>query len=239
MLNKESLEYLVNLGKAEVIEVDGLRYITNKATLITDPIVNYPFQLTTLTGIIDYLNNSIDIDIVGSKMTVHIVSPEEIRIYSALNGDCNRECLVIAKACLPDFAYGKFLDTETFIIELLSKFEDDFDRAGILKLVGNIKEDHVKNTGDNGISQTVTVKAGIATVADIEVPNPVTLAPYRTFPEIEQPESQFVFRLKDGPVAALFNAGGTGWRIDAMETIKSYLDEYIAGEVKEFVKVIM
>ena len=35
-------------------------------------------------------------------------------------------------------------------------------------------------------------------LADVIVPNPVKLRPYRTFAEIEQPESSYVFRIKDG-----------------------------------------
>lgn len=239
MLDKGAIEYIAGLGKAEVLEVDGNKYITNDATLIEEPIVNHPFALTTLVGVVDYVNNAVDVAIVGSEMTIHIVSPEEVRIYSELNEDRKRECLVYSKAILPEFVFGRFHDTENFIIELLSKFENNIDRANILKLVGNIKEDHVKNTGDNGISQTVTVKAGIATVEDVEVPNPVSLAPYRTFPEVPQPESSFIFRLKDGPSAALFNAGGTGWRIEAMRTIKEYLHESLSDESKIQVKIIM
>ena len=34
-------------------------------------------------------------------------------------------------------------------------------------------------------------------LADVIVPNPVLLAPYRTFQEIEQPFSNFVFRMAD------------------------------------------
>jgi len=239
MLDKSAIEYIAGLGKAEVLEVDGNKFITNHATLIKEPRVDKPFELTTLAGVTDYINSAVDVSVVGTEMTVHIVSPEEVRIYSELNDDRNRECLVVARAILPEFAFGRFHDSESFIIELLSKFENNIDRAKILKLVGNIKEDHVKNTGDNGISQTVTVKAGIATVEDVEVPNPVTLAPYRSFPEVPQPESSFIFRLKDGPSAALFNAGGTGWRIEAMREIKEYLNVSLSEESKIQVKIIM
>lgn len=239
MFSKEALEFLANCGEAKVIEADGNKYITNKATLVQEATVSRAFELTTLTGVIDYINTSVDVSTVGAEMTIHIVSPDEVRIYSELNEDRNRECLVIAAASLPTFNYGNFYDSESFIIELLSKFENNTHREQILKLVGNIKEDHIKNTGDNGFSQTVTVKVGIATVEDIDVPNPVELAPYRTFPEIDQPESSFVFRLKDGPRAALFNAGGTGWRIEAMRTIKEYLTENLSEESKGCMKIIM
>jgi len=62
----------------------------------------------------------------------------------------------------------------------------------------------------------------------VAVPNPVTLRPYRTFSEVEQPASQFVFRMKTGgssPSCALFNADGGAWALEAIENIKRWLSD--------------
>ena len=48
----------------------------------------------------------------------------------------------------------------------------------------------VANYGDDGVSQKATITKGIAGKEDVIVPNPVTLRPYRTFLEVEQPEKQ-------------------------------------------------
>ena len=55
------------------------------------------------------------------------------------------------------------------------------------------------------------------------------LKPYRTFTEVEQPESDFIFRMKDmGSVCcALFEADGGAWRNVAMHNIKAYLQEQL------------
>jgi hypothetical protein len=82
----------------------------------------------------------------------------------------------------------------------------------------------------------VTVKTGIAKIEDVFVPNPVVLAPYRTFPEIAQPESKFIFRMQTGPTAALFEADGGAWRNEAMGRIKAWLEEQLA-EFK-YIKII-
>ena len=94
-----------------------------------------------------------------------------------------------------------------------------------MKVVGNIKEENVRQVGDDGVSQSVVAKTGVATVEDVKVPNPVILAPYRTFVEVDQPESAFVFRMKNGPLAALFEADGGAWRNSAIEAVSSYLAE--------------
>jgi hypothetical protein len=80
------------------------------------------------------------------------------------------------------------------------------DRDIMLKVVGNIKEETVNTIGDDGVSQAVVAKMGVATVANVKVPNPVVLKPYRTFVEVDQPESEFIFRMQSGPRCALFEA---------------------------------
>lgn len=68
------------------------------------------------------------------------------------------------------------------------------------------------------------------------IPSPVTLKPYRTFTEVEQPESQFVFRMKedkyDGVQCALFEADGGAWKLGAMEYIKEYLERELEDPAK-------
>lgn len=236
---KEALEYVVSLRKTEVIEVNGRKYFSNHAAPVEDPVVNIPFKLTTLQGVVDYINNEIDMHIVGNVLTVHIESPTKIKIFSVLGQDRVRELLVEANAVVPDIPFGRYLETEDFIIEMLTKFYPTEDSEKIMKLVGNIREEHVSNTSDNGISQTVQARKGIAMVENVEVPNPVTLAPYRTFPELIQPTSLFVFRLKDGPMSALFNAGGTGWRNNAMMQAKTYIEENLNKDARVLVRVIM
>lgn len=65
----------------------------------------------------------------------------------------------------------------------------------------------------------------------MRVPNPVELAPYRTFLEVEQPESQFIFRMKDGPRCAIFEADGGAWRNQAITNIREYLKNELFEEI--------
>lgn len=99
----------------------------------------------------------------------------------------------------------------------------------MLKVTGNIKEEVVKNVGDDGVSQSVVMKSGIASVTEAIVPNIVQLAPYRTFTEIDQPTSDFVFRMRTGVEVALYEADGGAWRNKAMQDIKTYLQSELEG----------
>ena len=62
------------------------------------------------------------------------------------------------------------------------------------------------------------------------LPNPVTLRPFRTFTEVEQPASSFVFRAKQkdgGMEFMLVEADGGAWRGEAMRNIKEYMQKAI------------
>lgn len=225
MEQREALEYLVNLGekKEPIIELDQGTFSRVSLNRVTEPVAS-KLTVSTLTGLVDYIKTNVDH--LEGKLLIQVKSPEEVALYSPLNTDREREKYVSAEAILPNnVVYDRFLDTERFNIMLQSAFVDDEDKAKLLKYTALITDDTVKNFGDDGISQKVTVKTGVASVSDAVVPNPVTLAPYRTFPEVEQPESKFIFRMKEGPTAALFEADGGAWRNTAILGIKEYLKE--------------
>ncbi|EOU1489367.1 hypothetical protein VOH95_002623 [Clostridium perfringens] len=237
MEQREALEYLVNLGyeKEPIVRVDGLGvYSKDKLIKMEQPVAD-TLKVTTLTGLIDYIKSNIDK--VEEELLIQVKSNEEVNLYSPLNEDRNRELFLRAEAILPsNIRYDRFLDTEQFNIMLQSSFVNVGDKDVLLKCTGLVQDEAVKSVGDNGVSQQVTVKTGIATVAQAVVPNPVKLSPYRTFPEVEQPTSKFIFRMKEGPSAALFEADGGAWRNEAIKNIK----EYLAKELAEFnqVKII-
>jgi len=102
------------------------------------------------------------------------------------------------------------------------------DLEAIMKVAGNIEAKTTANYGDDGVTQKTTIQQGVASRADVIVPNPVSLIPYRTFLEITQPESSFVFRI-DGsdnmPEFTLIEADGGLWVNQAKAEIKKYLEK--------------
>lgn len=172
---------------------------------------------------------------------IHVVSHREVHVVSGLFGRAEQRktfARAMAEAVLTNsnFSFGNFYDCETFVIKLLSLFEAHDGRAAVLKIVGNIKEENVRNASDDGVTQTVTAKAGIVRVEEVDVPNPVYLAPFRTFREVTQPLSPFVLRMKQGrdgglPTVALFEADGGKWKLDAIAFIKEYLSKSLTDVV--------
>ena len=51
------------------------------------------------------------------------------------------------------------------------------------------------STNDNGVTQTVEARQGVALNALAQVKPRVLLRPFRTFLEVEQPESEFLLRV--------------------------------------------
>jgi len=217
---KEALQYIVGLGKTEIVEIDGHKYSTSGLNFIKE-LSPINLQVSTLTGLVDYVRANIDS--FKSYYLIQVVDHEEVRLLSPLKKDMSRDCFILAKAETPRITFNSPVNAENFNIMLQSCFLQNEDRATILKIVGNIKEENVRTTGDDGVSQTVTAKVGIAKVADVVVPNPVTLVPFVTFAEIEQPEIKYVFRMQDGPRAALYEADGGAWKLKTMLAIKEYL----------------
>jgi hypothetical protein len=133
------------------------------------------------------------------------------------------------KAMLPDITIDRFINPEDFNIMIQSCFVPTDDSALLLKVAGNIQDSAVKQVGDDGVKQAVTMKTGVAQIENVIVPNPVLLSPYRTFPELKQPISKFVFRMKSGPTAAIFEADAGAWKAEAMNRIKEYLEKELGG----------
>jgi len=232
---KEALQYLIGLGEATKHFVGDQVYSDKPLHLIRQPVAK-PLVVRNLTGLVDYLRSNYDeLD----SVLVHVESPTEVSVYSTFSRDFERNHYIQASALLPVIPFGRFLDLEAFNILIQSCFVPNDDRANVLRIVGNVKEENVTTVGDDGVTQQVTAKTGIATVGNVLVPNPVRLKPYRTFVEVVQPESEFVFRMRSGPEAALFEADGGAWKLEAIQRIKEYLAEALAEQIaNDFVTII-
>ncbi len=179
--------------------------------------------LHTLSGLVTYLRSQLD-KLAAERLAVHVISPGKVELLSCLEGFYQQRLTYVScEAEGPRFQFGRWMSVEEFVISLQSIFLDSGDRAAVLKVFGNLKEQTTKKTQDDGVTQVVTASAGIVREAEVPVPNPVLLQPYRTFSEVEQPLSKFVLRLQQGPQVALFEADGGAWRLKAIENIVAYL----------------
>lgn len=245
-MNRETLQYIVSLGQpmAEIIEDGGLRYEKSQhgIKLMPRPQV-FALDVSTLSGLVDYILSDTDkLPKQDDEWIIHVESFKRVNLLTQLSEGYNhREKYAVAEADAPGFKTGEFMDVETFIISLQSRVLDTADKMKLIAFCSSLQDVEEQKMKDNGVTQTVTAKVGIATVADVEVPNPVNLAPYRTFCDIEQPYSDFIFRVKkgpNGPLCGLFEADGGAWRTDAIQLIAKSLKERLAGYTTRKVHII-
>lgn len=232
MIDKSFVEKICELAKTEIITVDMRPYSTKALYAIEDPTPE-AFEVNTLTGLVDFI---LGIDsITGQKAMIHVVNPTTVDIVGPIEGPFKkRDHFAQAKHNNPTFRFGSFMDLESFIINLQAGFVPDSMTEAILKVVGNLKDETVSNFNDDGRTQAVTAKSGIAMVTKVALPSPVILQPFRTFMEIEQPASSFIFRMKQQgngqqPACALFEADGMAWQLEAMQRIKTWLKKETKG----------
>lgn len=237
-MTKEALQYLMEQGikpEDRLVQVDERWYAINtngEAKEIMLPRVfnaEESLLINTLSGFVNYVKAQLDR--ADKKLIVHIKNAKEVHLKGLLAEDGSREVLATAQPLIPRFDFNHFIDMESFVIALQSKFVKNDDRQILLQVAGNVAEENVKKTGDDGVSQAVTINKGVASKADVKVPNPVELAPYRTFLEVEQSTSQFIFRMQDGPRGAIFEADGGAWNNQAIVNVREYLKEQLSEEI--------
>jgi len=227
-----------NDAKPEEITIEGRPYTTGEVHPVHAPLPK-TIYVTTLTGIVDYINADVD-SLNKDKLLCHVESPASVILYSGLEGGFrDRPAFIHAKLQQVQIPLNKFIGAEEFNILVQSAFvePDDAaqatDRAKVLRYASNVTQTASANSADDGVTQAVTVRKGVAAVGTEALPNPVTLRPFRTFAEVEQPASRFVFRAKGGEGGevgfALFEADGGAWRCEAMRIVKEYLEKMVPG----------
>ena len=238
-LRKEAMEYLVGLGVeahgTEVLEICGKTYADKGLTRYDRKPKADPIMASSLTALVDYIrdcNTEFEYE-----MIIHIVSPTKVRLMSALDIERERETLFEVNAETSKFRYDEWYDQERMMIDLQANFEEGKDLGLVLKAVGNIEKKNEQSYSDNGTSQLATMTVGVAAKADVIVPNPVELIPYRTFQEVAQPASKFVFRIGDRekPQFKIVEAEGGVWKNTAIASIKDFLYGKL-GEMSEAIQ---
>ena len=225
MQEKDAIQYTYELGQNNTtLEINGVIFSPRGFAPVKMPTPDI-LHMTTLTGMVDFVTNNRDhLDL--SSLIIHVEAPDLVYLYGPLMpGTCQRLLYVETEPLLPGIRLEDHLTAEQFNLQLQYAFVDTPQRADLLAFIGSIREEAVRDTEDDGVSQVVTAKSGIARVAEVRAPNPVVLRPYCTFPEIEQPERTFVLRMRSGPLAGLWGADGGAWRNKAMYSIQAFLSE--------------
>lgn len=200
--------------------------------------------VSTLKGLTDYIKFNVD-TLELHKLMIHVKDPGTVELREKLEDESSgyrRKKYLVASSALYDgngFRFGEYTDAERFFVSLQTAFQETAERQNLLTLIGSIRESTVREIVDDKVSQAVNVAQGVRFVGTATVPNPVTLKPYRTFREVEQPSSLFVFRLRSNdnpekrPLCALFEADGSSWKLTAIKAIGEWLTNTVRENGQE------
>lgn len=193
-------------------------------------------EVITLTGLVDLMKAKIN-GAGWGNLYVHVESPKRVSVSQLTCDKWGRRQTHIV-CTLPDygrFQFGQYMGQEAFIIGVNAFFdrEKSVDMDNILSIAAKLKAELVSEGEDNGLSQSVTLRKGPVLAEKTIVKKIVKLRPFRTFREVEQPESAFIFRLKSHegelPSLALHVADAEMWQATAMQSIKAYLASNLEG----------
>lgn len=227
-MERTGIEKIVELAAPNVQEIDGRTYTDKRIIPVERPRVK-TLELTTLNSLVKLIQEE-SIDYI-TPLIVQVSSYDAVEVFAGIQAaDRKRENPYRCKAETIHIQFDQKLDYESMMIALKSKFVQTPELLELVKLLGSITEQSSAQVSDDGFSQNVVVRKGIA-LKDNRTINPIVkLKPYRTFAEIDQPESEFLLRLSDGANVALYEADGGAWKLEARKRIADYLREALDGQ---------
>lgn len=196
-------------------------------------------EVRTLSGLIGYIETNRD-SLPLSAHLLHVVSHNRVELVSSLDPEYKTRDLVIAAVCpdrlaaVKDFGFNRYLSGEWATVGLQALFVDTEARRTVQSHISAIRRTDKTELKDDGVSQTYAAKQGVHIASSAVVPNPVPLKPYRTFNEVDQPPSDFVFRVNADLQVGFWEADGGAWQTEAMRNIA----EHLRASVPEALAVI-
>lgn len=138
-----------------------------------------------------------------------------------------RATLYIAEAKdTPGWEEKVILSFEEAQIALRTRFQETPDTLYALKLLSDISCGAKVVYNDNGVATTITTSKGIALQGADSIRPLIQLKPYRTFQEVEQPESLFLIRINERGIS-FTEADGGMWKLTARKTVKEFLEKQL------------
>lgn len=231
-MDNTAIEKIVELGKPNLVEQYGRVYTDKPLNIVPHPVCS-TLEFHTLDGLINTLKA--EYEDFRQSILINVYDEETVNVYSAINSktDRKREKPYIVNAEIVDIPFNRSVDYETMMITLKSKFVETPELLELVKLLGSITEENSATASDDGFTQNVVVRKGIAMKENKMVKPIVKLKPYRTFNEVEQPESEFLLRLFDGGCVALYEADGGAWKLQARKNVAEYLENGLSDLIDE------
>lgn len=242
-ITAETIQKILDVSRPEthtVTDVHGVKTVFSTKQLhqvvAVAPKLPNRLEVSTLSGFADLIKAQLNgMDFAGDQTFMVHIEDEATVILVDKHADTHGRRMEAARATPVEFdrfSFGYWMTQEEFTIAVASKFADTPDKAYVLSLAATLTNEATRTSEDDGFTQKVNVKAGLRLAKEETIKPRVDLAPFRTFPELEQPVSGFVFRARcegRGPELMLVEADGGRWKVDAIAKIRAAIEAMELG----------
>ena len=237
---KAMIEKIEKMAGPKVYHI-GEEDFASQALVRVEPKKDFPrsINLTGLDSVCKMVRNEATDLFPDDQILIQVADYLTVKVFTTLDGEMDRYALYTCEADTPRVHTNGFMSHEEAVVQLRSLYIPNEDLTYLLKLMSGISTESKVTSNDNGVSQTVEAKSGVALTASVEVRPYVNLQPFRTFLEVPQPESMFLLRLKEGGNVGLFEADGGVWKLEASRNIAGYFEEQLKDLIESGQVVVL
>ena len=166
--------------------------------------------------------------------TIFVSVPDHMTVSCFTKPDPDDRCFrqVFYKAIATDVpGWGEKVQMgfEEMQIALRTRFQETPDTPYVQKLLSDISTGAKITYNDNGVATTIVTSKGVALQGSETIRPIVTLKPYRTFQEVDQPDSTFLIRVSERGIS-FAEADGGMWKLQARRNNKAFIEAQIAQQ---------
>ena len=240
----DAIQLILDKSRPVTVDVDGASFWADSHKEIRREVPEFPtMKVNTLGGLADVIRterrgaNLID----KLPVLVRVESHELVTVQSTVHWSVSahvRQMLYMAENDNTTFHTGEY-SQEQMVIALRSLCQDGMDKEYLLELISRIDINTGVSITDTGLTQSVVQKVGATLKDEVPIKPIIRLKPYRTFLEVDQPESEFLLRVTKSGSIQLRDADGGAWMLAARRSIKEHLEGLLKDEISEGSVVVM
>ena len=232
---KEFIEHIQQTAQQIIHKEGETTFVVTTQGILEElyPVIPHPDTLSLNS--LDALVKLVQSEAAKMDTPLYITIPNHLTVccfgQPDANARCFRQVYYEAKATdVPGWGESVQMGFEEMQIALRTRFQETPDAIYAMKLLSDISTGSKVTFNNNGIATSVTAQKGVALQTNEAIRPIVTLRPYRTFQEVEQPESIFLIRVNERGIS-FTEADGGMWKLKARQTVKAFLEEQLADMV--------
>lgn len=231
----EKIEELVNgQVEPELETINGVDYIKTAKGYeqLKKPRMDI-INVNSLNGLVEMVKVVIKNEVLGIPALVVNVDVNDIIVSTSHNIAGEMDQIIKAYPLMPDLGLDRRQSVEELIIKLSTAFVETENTTKFINSISNLRMVEEVEFNDDGIGQTVTAKKGAQLNQKYTIQPIVKLKPIRSYVEIEQVESKFLFRVNQNGNVTLYEADGGQWRYEVQKRIVEYLKTSLTELIRE------